>query len=249
MGTIHVFLTLLALGLLLWLILIWIRRRLYAEFPYFFVYVAASVVVTVARALFSTNYPAYFKVFWATEAVLGFLSLLALHEAFRDVFVAFYERRWFWLVFPGIVAILSAVFIGDVLLHPPAQASAIVAVIISFGKVVNYLRAGVFAAFFLLVWLLMGKGWRNQPFGIVLGFAVSTVGSAAAYQARSIFGTRFNNFGKYGPPVAYILAVLIWIGTCFQPPETEHKWAEEMTPEQMLTTIRQYLRALRGKRP
>ena len=115
--------------------------------------------------------------------------MLALHEAFRDVFVAFYERWWFWLVLPGIVAVLSAVFIGAVLLHAPAQASQIIAVIISFGKVVNYVRAGVFAAFFLLVWLLMGKGWRNQPFGIVLGFAVSAVGSAAAYQARSVFGT------------------------------------------------------------
>jgi hypothetical protein len=51
--------------------------------------------------------------------------------------------------------------------------------------------------------------------------------------------------GKYGPPMAYILAVLIWIGSCYLPAEPENHWDGPGDPKEGLATMRQYLKALR----
>ena len=99
--------------------------------------------------------------------------------------------------------------------------------------------------FLVLAWLLLGESLPIYPYGVVLGFAVSALGSVAAFWARSIFGTKFNALGKYGPPVSYILGVLIWIASCFLPPEPPGRWSNFDDPEKALATVRQYKKALK----
>ena len=184
--------------------------------------------------------------FWATEALDALFTLLALYEAFHVVFILDYrDWPWFWMVFPGAVAVLSVIFIGNALLHPPAQAQPLVVLVLSFGTVVNCVKGGLFLMFLALAWLLMGESWPTYPYGVVVGFAVLAAGSLAAYWLRSIFGTEFNCLAKYGPPVAYILAVLIWITSCFLPPEPANRWDSFNGPEKNLATVRQYMKALK----
>src|SRR6266404_2853363 len=95
--------TALALGLAILLVV----RNLYKKYPLFFVYVGFSILNTFARLTARNDYQVYFKVYWATEALYALLALLALHEAFHDVFVLDYETwPWFWMVFPCTVLIL-----------------------------------------------------------------------------------------------------------------------------------------------
>ena len=137
------------------------------------------------------------------------------------------------------------VFIGNALLHPPAQAQPLVVFVLSFATVVNCVTGGLFLMFLALAWLLMGESWPTYPYGVVVGFAVLAAGSLAALWLRSIFGTEFNSLAKYGPPVSYILAVLIWIACCFLPPEPANRWACFHGPEKNLATVRQYMKALK----
>ena len=90
------------LGLALASILVW--RRLYKDFPFFFAYIISSILIAIVRLSVSGNYLTFFRVVWATEAIYTVLALLALHEVFRWVFLAFFKKWWFWLFFPGVVA-------------------------------------------------------------------------------------------------------------------------------------------------
>ena len=227
------------------------KRKLHKEFPLFFTYILFSISATLAHIGTSLNYRLYFKVFWATEAISAVLALLALYEAFHYVFILDFEAwPWFWTVFPGAVIILSMIFIGDTLLHPPMHATKVVAIILSFETVVNCVKGGLFLMFLVLAWYLLGHSWPTYPYGMVLGFAVSTAGSLLAYWLFSIFGTKVGWLGKYGPPMSYILAVLIWIASCFLPPEPKDRWRNFDDPREAVATVRQYLldlKRIRGK--
>jgi hypothetical protein len=226
-----------------------VRRKANREFPFFFFYVCYSVVLPILTFSVRNNYRLFFLVFWGTEAVYVVLALLALHEVFRKVFAAFYEKRWFWLFFPVVVIAISALAVIYRLGSPPAQANRVMSFIISMGMAVDLVQAFLFVFFFLLVWL-NGIGWREYPFGIVMGFAAIAIVTFAADWARSEFGTRLNVVSSYAPAVAYILAVIVWLKTFLRPPEPEPQWRLKITPEQLLDELRQYSRILgrlRGK--
>jgi|SRR5882724_552521 len=247
MGKTDSLLVLVVPSLLVWVIWAVTKRRLYSEFPFFYVYIITAVLVSVFRFIVIGDYSLYFKVFWATEALYALLALLALHEVFRYIFIEFYDL-WWWcrFIFPCLVGILGFLKISDALQHPPAQASPTVAAILSFSVTVNWVQIGLFV-FFGTLFFLLGS-WENYPMGIVLGFAIIAIGSWAAYSARSIFGTNFNLVAKYGPPVAYILAAVIWLITFVRRPQPE-KWdalVKIITPDQMLKQMKEIVRILKG---
>lgn len=222
-------------------ILIW--RKLYREFLFFFIYVTSSIGIAILRLSVGGNYRTFFKTYWTTEAIYALLALLALHEAFRWVFRPFFEKRWFWLFFP-VVFLAIAIMAGLYHFHGlPSEANQVINLVLSFSLAVNWVEAGIFVLFFLLVWF-HGIRWRDYPFGIVVGFAVIAVGSLASRWARSEFGTKFNWLASYAPAVAYLLAVLLWIATFVRPPEPDPEWAINMTPEQMLHEVRQYTKVI-----
>jgi len=243
LGTI---LSLLSVGLVATLLPILLWRRLVHKFPLFFIYVISSLFSSILRFSVSGNYQLYFRIFWATEALYAVLALLALYEAFHDVFILDYEAwPWFWMVFPGAVLMLSTIFVGHALLYPPTGVPPLIALILSFETVVNCVKGGLLVMFLSLAWLLGGESWLTYPYGVVLGFAVSSFGSLLSYWLYSFFGTRLHWLGKYGPPMSYIVAVLIWIASCFLPPEPKDRWHNFDDPEKALATVRQYVRALR----
>jgi len=240
-------LVLLAPVMFIWLSAIFVKRKLYRQFPFFFGYIVVVVMVAALRYAVSSDYALYFKVFWATEALYAVLAVFALHEAFRHVFVEFYELWWwFRLLFPSAVCILASLEIVDTVHHFPSQPAPIITLILSFGMTVTWIQSALFGLMCLLVWLV--GNWEYYPVGIVVGFATSALGAWAAYAARSVFGTKLDQVGKYGPPLAYFVAALIWLITFLRPPKPDRweKWSKTITPSQLLSEIREYLRILKG---
>ncbi|HWZ42498.1 MAG TPA: hypothetical protein VNW97_03435 [Candidatus Saccharimonadales bacterium] len=216
-------------------------RKIYREFPFFFLYIGASIPISIIRVFVIGNYQLFFMVYWGTEVLYTLLALLTLHEVFRTVFAAFYENRWFWLFFPCAVTAISGMAIVYRFGSPPVQANRVISLIVSLGMAVNLVQAAIFILFFGLLWW-NGIRWRNYPTGIVLGFAAIAVVLLGANWARSEFGTKFNTLRSYAPAVAYIVAVALWLETFLRPPEPEPKWTHEITPEQMLEQVQQYTR-------
>jgi len=229
------------------LTLILLRRKLYREYPFFFAYITSSILINAARLCVVYNYPVYFKVFWTTETLYSVLGLLALYEVFHWFFFEFYRYwAWFWVLFPGMIVLITALSIWYALEYPPVQASRLISLVLVFGMAVNFVRIGIFLLFFLLVWIFSLRWWV-YAFAIVLGFALSALGALAAYWLRSEFGTKFGIFAKYAPPVAYILSVLLWLAV-FIRPEPDEDWDVGIDRRRLLEEVRQYTRILAGIR-
>jgi hypothetical protein len=243
MRTSDILLTVVGPTLDAWLATILVRRNLYREFPFFFLYISSSILIDVIRLSVSGNYHLFFMVAWGTEAIYVVLGLLALHEVFRRVFAAFYKNWWFWLFFPCAVTAISVMAVVYRLGSPPVQANRVMSLIVSLGMAVNLVQAAIFVLFFLLLWW-NGIRWRNYPTGIVLGFAIIASISLGSNWARSEFGTKFIGLFSYAPAVAYIVAVILWLETFLRPPEPEPDWFHEITPAQMLEQVQQYTRII-----
>jgi hypothetical protein len=244
MHKVDIFLGLVGLIMAALLAAVLVRRKVNREFPFFFFYVASSVALPILTLSVSNNYRLFFLVSWGSEAIYVVLALLALDEVFRKVFAAFYEKRWFWLFFPVVVVAISALAVIYRLGSPPAQANQVMSFIISMGMAVNLAQALLFILFFVLVWF-NGIGWREYPFGIVMGFAAIAIGGFIANWSRSEFGTRSMPVFSYAPAVAYILAVILWLNTFLRPPEPEPQWKLKITPEELLDELREYSRIFR----
>lgn len=213
MGSLDLSLSLVGLGPEILLAATLVRRNLHREFPFFFTYVSFAILANSARLSVSGNYQMYFKVFWVTAVLYALFSLLALYEVFRRVFSTCYQLWWwFRLVFPGTVAIAAFVQVWHAIVNPPIQASLLTAIILTFGRTINWVEVTLVGLFFALALLLGVRGY-SYPFGIVEGFGLSAMGAVIAYVLRSGFGTKYNPLVKYAPPVAYLLGLLIWLGT------------------------------------
>src|SRR5262249_31572061 len=206
-------------------------------------YMCTQLLVSIARLSVSSHYQIFFKVYWTTEALYAVLALLVLYEVFHWVFLEFFKYwRWFWVLFPGMIGLVTALSIWYALNYPPVQASKLISLILAFGIAVNFVQVGIFLLFFFLVWVFTLRWW-DYAFAIVLGFALSALGALAAYWLRSEFGTKFGIFAKYAPPVAYILSVLLWLAV-FIRPEPDEDWDVGIDRRQLLEEVRQYTRIL-----
>ncbi len=244
MGNLDVILNLIGVTLAVALVGVLLWRRAYREYPMFFTYVASSVLIALLRLFVSGDYELFFKVSWSTEALYALLVLLALHEVFYRVFRSFFSiYRWFWVLFPTVVVIVTSVAVMRALQRPPIQAPPLIAVILSTEIGVNVIQSAVFILFSVAIWFFQVRR-RNYPSRIVDGFAVMAL-AGLAYQLRSVFGTRFNSLAKYSTSVAYLVAVLLWLYTFIQPPEPELKWELAITPQQLLEEVQQYTKIFR----
>lgn len=211
MPNIDLILRLCAVVLLLATVVGLLWRRLYSRFPAFLAYVLSAVVVAILRIfLRSGSAGTYFYFFWITEALLAVLGLLAIYEAFNAMFRPLYAIWWFrgLFVMLGVVPLLIAVI--EIMRKPPVQIDQIGTIILAFEIAVRFVQAGFFALAFIMIRLYHVPAKRYAA-GIIDGFGIAALGILAASLFRSEYGTKFNTFFSFAPPVAYIIALLIWL--------------------------------------
>jgi len=239
MSNVSLFIACTSVSVGIWLVCLFLKRRLYHEFPYFFGYVvAAAVVGEVTRLLLVSHYKAYFYTYWSLEVLYAALGLLALYEAYRRVFRNFFRvYSWFWTLFPSAVALVIVISIYYAMTRPPKQALPLISVILSLEIGINLIRSSIFLLF-LGAMLFFRARRRSYPLGIVTGFAVLAA-AGLMYGLRSEFGTKFTFLVQYGVPVAYILAEAVWLDTFLRPPEAPPQLPPGMTLEQALAEMAQ----------
>jgi hypothetical protein len=244
-----ILMTAMGCGLLLALAVTMLRRRLHREYPFFFAYILFSLVRTASLLPATGRF--YLYGYWITEVFVDMLALLALHEAFYECLYGFYLFWWFRLVFPTVVAIITAACMTHAMLHRLPRLPLFIHLIFSLDSAVSYVKAGLFILFMLLVVVLHVR-WRRYPYDIALGFAVSSLGTLVSY-ALVPQGSRYAFLVRYAPPLTYILATGIWLWSFagrFEPaPRPE--WRHDLTPAQLLEQMKEYIRTMKkavGKR-
>src|SRR6185312_3198810 len=169
-----------------------------------------------------------------------------LLEVFKSVFRNFYRMRWFRMLFPAIGVLMLCTAVIRSLASPPAQVNRSFAVIIFSELAVRFLQIGLLFLFFALI-RFFHMVWRQQALGIALGFGISAAGSLVVFLLRSEFGTKLDHVVRITPPIAYTLAVAVWLLTFLtpQPAAPLQGKASALTPEEMLAEIRLYSKAVK----
>lgn len=227
-------------GLQLFAVCLLFARRLYKQFPWFFAYLLGSIMETAALFWVRSQSSTYFALYWCAESATAILIFFALQESFRAVFRYFYTLRGFKFIFPGVALLFSAIAIPAIS-RAAAAPNPLTRIILSVEIGLGFLQIGLFGVFFVLVRFFRVRR-QQYPYGIAFGFGVLAAGTLIAFLLRSEFGTKFNHIAQTAPPIAYTLALVVWLVT-FLTPEPAHPLQGRvlaLTPEEMLAEIKQY---------
>src|SRR5271169_6360315 len=150
-------------------IMIW--RKSHRTYPIFFSYLIAQVVCFAI--LFPIHqygsYDLYFYSYWIAAVISLGIGFMVIHEIFQDVFRPYHTLKdlgtvlfkWAALVMVFVAMVVAAS-------SPPGQ-SPLVQAVVTGQRCVRVVQCGL--VLFLLVFSrYLGVSWRQQSFGIALGF-------------------------------------------------------------------------------
>ncbi len=149
------------------------RRGLHREFPAFFSFVVAQIVI------FSVEFPvsrwagdtSYFYVFWISAALNVVFAFQIIHEVFADVFrpyPALKDLGTALFKWAALIMILVSVVMISV---SPGWDDPVVQTILVVQRCVRVVQCGL-VLFLLAFSRTLAVSWRRQSFGIALGFGL-----------------------------------------------------------------------------
>lgn len=187
---------------------IFLYKKYHREFPLFFTYIIAVVVIGIARLLASrVGGRVYYNVYYISDVAYAAFAFMAVYELFiKRLFPAFYKTGFFRYLFPT-AAILITLLGAATALHRGDRS-----VVLTGVRVYEFLRTATIL-FFAALMVFMGRRWTKQEFGIAFGFGldVSAAFTAIALMSRN---PHAGEFVRTIPVFAYDIACIIWI-YCF----------------------------------
>jgi hypothetical protein len=199
-----------ALELLLAAAMLW--RKLHLKFPIFFAYIIFQLVnfAVLFPIHQSGNYDLYFWGYWIGAVISLAIGFYVIHEIFLDVFRPYHTLRDLGTVlFKWATLVMFLVALVVAAASPPGQ-SPIVQAVATVQRCVRVIQCGLIL--FLLVFSkYLGVSWRQQSFGIALGFggfASIELAGNALYSGGQIN----NSTASFLYTAAYCCAIITWLG-------------------------------------
>src|SRR2546423_12105346 len=221
MKIVHLTLSLFPAALQAVLVVIFLHRHLYRwrELPFFFIYTVYSIVAEISRDIAVKYGNVYSITYWSTEAIFDILEILVVWSVFRSIFIAEYEDHWWFRVFlPATALLVAALCLQQATWHPLNQGiSPLCSGTYWFDLGVHAFGGGIFVLYIAIRKVMSGPETQYEH-GILLGFAVAACFSMAGFLARFEFGASSEMYFRYGPPVGYLLATLLWLRFFWHPP-------------------------------
>ena len=197
------------------LVILFLYRKLYKDFPVFFSYAVVACLDDIARFIaLRLSFRIYNNTYWITELLNTVLALAAINELFlRRLFPKFHRVGFYRYLF-SITAVIVVVLAALTALNAIS-----VSVLINFLRFTDFTRVATLC-FFIALMLFMGRSWSRYEFGLTAGFVID----AAAFLATFALGLKRHLHGVVAllPVVAFDLASLIWLVYFLR--------AEEVTP-------------------
>jgi hypothetical protein len=208
------------------IVVLLVKNRSRAEFPFFFHYnifqVLASVLLfffysSAYSAYFSghrgfqaNSYAAYFYGYWAASAISAGLGFIVIKEVFRNAFKPYEALRdlaGVMFQWTALVLLLVAVILA--FLNGTSGETAIMNIILSFERSILVMQAGMLL-FLMLFSSRLGLTWKHHGFGIALGFGIYALAQLTVNSVRAQLGPNFNSTYSLLQSCFYALAVVIW---------------------------------------
>jgi hypothetical protein len=218
------FLSWFSLPVLGMLVVVFLWRRLYKEFPLFFSYIVVTGLITIIRLVAYARIPAktYSDVYWISNLVGTLFGILAVYEVFvRRLFTGFYRVRFYRYLFPASALAITSLAVSLGFLSPNKWAFFTMA-----DHILTFVRVALLGLFVALM-LVMGRQWTRYEFGIAFGFGLLTAVSFFTFALQS----RFLHRGTELPRVAWDITCAVWL-ICFSKPvsEVESSSSEPLHP-------------------
>lgn len=191
---------------------LFLRRKLYQEFPAFFCYMVVAILGDIPRFLtYRFSFPAYAKTFWITQLLNTVLALAAIGELFlKSVFSQFHKIRIYRYLFSiataAITLLATITFLGSI------RNSVLLGVL----QALDFTRVSLLCFFFVLV-LFFGLEWSQYEFGLALGFALDAAAFLGSFALRQL--GLFHGFVTVLPVIAIDLACIVWLISFLHPKE------------------------------
>ena len=192
--------------------LIMSRRKLSADFPVFRAYVFFHIVqLPIELYCYFHSRELYFYAFWIMQAVDFLLVIAVIQEVFGAVLHEYtILKKRANKIYRCAVLILVGVAFGTALLAPGTETDRTVAGLLTLDTSSMIIQLGVLATLFVMSRMLV-LGWGPLPFGIALGFGVMASVQLAVSLMRSYLGDGSTPGYVLLRPLAYNLAVLVWL--------------------------------------
>jgi hypothetical protein len=195
------------------LLIFMVRRKLRTTFPLFFSYVLFQVLKSGCLALFFRfDQMDYFYAYWTGNAISVFLGLTVMDEIWRQLFGP-YEgiQRLGSLIFRWACVVL---FLAALVIATSTQrnsADRIIAAVFTFDRTMRLVQCGL-VFLVVIVSRFLKSFWRQQVFGIALGFGIFASIELILVSLLSRYGASHINSISLTKSIAYNAVTILWIG-------------------------------------
>jgi hypothetical protein len=190
-----------------------VHRKLHRVFPRFFSYIVFQVLKSGILFLTYRYYEeAYFDAYWTGSAISVILAVMVMDEILQHVFKEYGGAQNLGaIIFRWACGLLLLLAIVTAVTGQHDSADRVVAVVLTFDRSVRVMQCGLFCLLMILCRLLKNC-WRQQVFGIALGFGVFASIEMILVSVAMSYG------GRAGPTIslvksaAYNAVTILWIG-------------------------------------
>ncbi len=190
-----------------------IHRKLHPVFPRFFSYIIFQVLKSGILFLTYRYYEqGYFDAYWTGNAISVILAVTVMDEILQHVFKEYGGAQNLGsVIFRWACGLLFLLAVVTAFTNQQGSADRVVAVVLTFDRSVRVMQCGLFCLLMILCRLLRNC-WRQQVFGIALGFGVFASIEMILVSVAMRYG------GVAGPTIslvkstAYNIVTILWIG-------------------------------------
>lgn len=189
------------------------------RFPMFWTYTLFQIFLSVILMfVYRMGDMEYFLAYWTGAAMSAFLGFAVIYECFSQALQPYETLRDLGrLLFRWTAIVMGIVGIVFALSTPGGpENTALVHSILILERAIRIIQCGML----LLLYLFshhVGITWRNQLFGVVLGFGVYASANLLMYSLRARFGEDWNASAAIMNSFSYLVATGVWAGYMLAP--------------------------------
>ena len=191
-----------------------VHRKLHPVFPRFFSYIVFQVLKSGIMFLtyrYSEQHY-YFDAYWTGNAISVILAVTVMDEILQHVFKEYGGAQNLGsVIFRWACGLLLLLAIVTAFTNQQGSADRVVAVVLTFDRSVRVMQCGLFCLLMILCRLLKNC-WRQQVFGIALGFGVFASIEVILVSVAMRYGSAAAPMISLVKSAAYNAVTLLWIG-------------------------------------